>query len=433
LVFRNATYPASELPEWFNAVYRLPLHGIRVLDLTMAWAGPYGTRLVADMGAEVIKIESVDNWDVLRALNGQRPDVERVWDKSPYFNAINRNKYGIALDLSNPRGRDLFLRLAATSDVVIDNFRAEVMDNFGLTYEVLAETNDQIIVLTMPGHGNSGPERDFVTYGTTIEALSGLAHLSGYEGGPPHKTGIAYPDPLAGIAAAAAVALALWDRRRTGRGQYVELAQRENMISVIGEFIVAFSLNGREPPRRGNRHSSMAPHGCYACQGEDQWLTIACENDAQFIALCSTIGHPELPHDGRFADVVSRCRNQGALDEIIASWTRELTTEAAAEALQAAAVPAMPVLSVPEVYEDPHLRARDFFEPVSHAVAGVWNIEGPHWRMSESPAHIRLPAPSFGEHNRYVFSELLGLTDEEIAKLEAEGITGTTPNRAVHE
>jgi len=414
-------------------MYRLPLHGIRVLDLTMAWAGPYGTRLLADMGAEVIKIESVDNWDVLRALNGQRPDVERVWDKSPYFNAVNRNKYSCALDLSKAQGRDLFLRLAGISDVVIDNFRAEVMDNFGLTYEVLSETNVQIIVLTMPGHGKTGPERDFVTYGTTIEALSGLAHLSGYERGPPHKTGIAYPDPLAGVAAAAAVALALWDRRRTGRSQYIELAQRENMISVIGEFLVAFSLNGREPPRRGNRHSSMAPHGCYPCAGEDEWITIACEDDAQFAALCSIVDRLELASDPGYADVVSRFLNQGALDEMITSWTKERTSEAAAEALQAAGVPAMPVLSVPEVYEDPHLRARGFFETVSHAVAGTWDIEGPHWRMSESPAHIRLPAPSFGEHNNYVFSELLGLTDQEILKLETEGITGSTPNRAIHD
>jgi len=414
-------------------MFRLPLHGIRVLDLTMAWAGPYGTRLLADVGAEVIKIESVNNWDVLRALTGQHPDTERVWDRSPYFNALNRNKYGCVLDLAKPKGRDLFLRLAAVSDVVIDNFRAEVMDNLGLTYDVLSQVNERLIVVSMPGHGRTGPERDFVTYGTTIELLSGLAHLSGYEGGPPHKTGIAYPDPLAGIAAAGAVALALWDRRRTGRGQYIELSQRENMISVIGEFLVAFSLNGREPPRRGNRHSSMAPHGCYPCAGEDEWITIACEDDAQFAALCSIVDRLELASDPGYADVVSRFLNQGALDEMITSWTKERTSEAAAEALQAAGVPAMPVLSVPEVYEDPHLRARGFFETVSHAVAGTWDIEGPHWRMSESPAHIRLPAPSFGEHNNYVFSELLGLTDQEILKLETEGITGSTPNRAIHD
>jgi crotonobetainyl-CoA:carnitine CoA-transferase CaiB-like acyl-CoA transferase len=285
----------------------------------------------------------------------------------------------------------------------------------------------------MPGHGRTGPERDFVTYGTTIEALSGLQHLSGYEGGPPQKTGIAYPDPLAGIAAASAVALALWDRRRSGRGQFIELAQRENMMSVVGEFIVAFSLNRREPPRRGNRHTSMAPHGCYPCTGEDQWVTIACENDAQFAALCAAIDRQELARDERFSDVVNRHRNQQALDEIMASWTNARTKEDAAEALQAAGVPASPVISVPEIFDDKQLRANEFFEQTTHPAAGTWEIEGPHWRMSETPGHVRLPAPGFAEHNGYVFGELLGLSKEQIAELEAEGVTASEPNRGAHD
>jgi crotonobetainyl-CoA:carnitine CoA-transferase CaiB-like acyl-CoA transferase len=414
-------------------MFRLPLHGIRVLDLTMAWAGPYATRLLADMGAEVIKIESVDNWDVLRALTGQPPETERVWDKSPYFNQTNRNKYGCSLDLSKPRGRELFLRLAARSDVVIENFRAEVMDNLDLGYDALSAVNERLIMLSMPGHGRTGPERDFVTYGTNVEKLSGLCHLTGYEDGPPQKTGISYGDPIAGIAAAGAIALALWVRRRSGSGQYIELAQRENLISLIGEFVVALSLNHREPVRRGNRHSSMAPHGCYRCSGDDEWITIACENDAQFGALCSALGQPGLARDPRFADVVSRHRSPSELDEIVSAWTSDRTKEAAAEALQSAGVPAMPVLSIPEVFADEHLRARGFFEPVSHPIAGVWDIDGSPWHMSESPAHIRLPAPRFAEHNRYVFGEFLGLSGEEIAQLQAEGVTGTTPNRAVHE
>jgi crotonobetainyl-CoA:carnitine CoA-transferase CaiB-like acyl-CoA transferase len=399
----------------------------------MAWAGPYATRLLADMGAEVIKIESVDNWDVLRSLTGQPPDTERVWDKSPYFNNTNRNKYGCSLNLSAPRGREIFLGLAAKADIVIENFRAEVMDNLNLGYDVLSVVNGRLIMLSMPGHGKTGPERDFVTYGTNVEQLSGLCHLTGYEAGPPHKTGISYGDPIAGIAAAGAIALALWARRRTGRGQYIELAQHENLINLIGEVVVAFSLNNREPSRRGNRHSSMAPHGCYRCAGEDEWITIACRNDSEFAALCFSLELPGLARDPRFADVVSRYSNQNELDDVIAAWTAGRTKEAAAESLQSAGVPAMPVLSVPEVLADQHLRARGFFEPVSHPVAGVWDIEGPHWRMSESPAHIRLPALTFAEHNRYVFGELLGLSEEEIAQLEAEGITGSAPNRAVHE
>jgi len=293
--------------------------------------------------------------------------------------------------------------------------------------------NDRLIMLSMPGHGKTGPERDFVTYGTNVEQLSGLCHVTGYVDGPPHKTGISYGDPIAGVAAAGAIALALWVRRRTGRGQYIELAQRENLISLIGEAIVAFSLNQREPARRGNRHSSMAPHGCYPCSGADEWITIACENDAQFAALCSVLEQPGVARDPRFADVVSRYRSHDEIDEIISAWTKDRTKEAAAQSLQAVGVPAMPVLSVPEVLADQHLRVRGFFEAVSHAVAGCWDIEGPHWRMSESPAHIRLPAPTFAEHNRYVFGELLGLSEEEIAQLEAEGITGSAPNRVVHE
>jgi len=424
-------------------MFRLPLHGVRVLDLTMAWAGPYATRLLADMGAEVIKVEAVGNWDFIRSFTGQPPTVERVWDKSPYFNHLNRNKYGCALDLSKPRGHDLFLRLVEMSDVVMENFRAEVMDNLGLSYDALARANPEVIVVSMPGHGKTGPERDFIAYGTSVEQLSGLCHLSGYADGPPQKTGISYGDPMAGIAAAGAVALALWDRRRTGRGQYVEVAQRENLINVIGEYIVGYSMSGREPPRSGNRHSSMAPHGCYPCApagggsasggGDDQWVAIACEDDAQFAALCGAMGQPELAADGRFADVVSRHRNQDTLDGLISDWARGRTKEEVTEVLQAAGVPCSPVLSVPEVFADPHLRARGFYESVSHSVAGVWEVAGPHWRLSESPVHVRLPAPAFGEHNRYVLGDLLGLSEEEMAALEREGVTGATPDWSVHE
>jgi crotonobetainyl-CoA:carnitine CoA-transferase CaiB-like acyl-CoA transferase len=414
-------------------VFKLPLLGVRVLDLTMSWAGPYATRLLADMGAEVIKIESPDNWDLLRSYTGQPPTVDHVLDKSPYFNHYNRNKYGCALNLSTAQGRDLFLRLAKMSDVVIENFRPDVMERLGLPSEKLREVNPELIMVGMPALGRSGPEAHHVAYGTNVEQLAGLAHLTGYAAGPPHKTGISYGDPMAGIAAAGAIALALWDRRRSGRGQYIEVAQRENLTGAIGEYVVAYAMTGREPERRGNRHPSIAPHGCYPAAGEDQWITLACEDDAQFAALCGVIGRPELAGDGRFADVVSRYRNQDALDAVIGEWTQQQDKHAAAEALQAAAVPAGPVLTVPGVFAGTHLRERGFFEPVSHAVAGVWEMEGPHWRMSATPAHVRLPPPSFAEHNHYVFSTLLGLSDEEIRELSSRGVTGDVANAAVHQ
>lgn len=414
-------------------MFRLPLHGLRVLDLTMSWAGPFATRLLGDMGAEVIKIEAVRSWDLLRTFTGQPPTVERVWDKSPYFNHNNRNKYGCVLDLANPRGRELFLRLVPTADALIENFRPGTLDDLGLSYEVLAAANDRLIVVSMPAHGDSGPERDFIAYGTNVEQLSGLCHLTGYPAGPPHKTGLSYGDPMAGIAAAGALALALWHRRRTGRGQRIEVAQRENLINVIGEHILAYAMTNQEPERRGNRHSSMAPHGCYPCAGDDQWITIACQNDAQFAALTSVIGQPALLQDPRFADAAARHRHQDELDPMIAAWTGGRDKGAAAAALQAAGVPAAPVQTVPDIFQDEQLRARGFFEQVTHAVAGTWEMESPHWRLSETPAHIRLPPPSFGEHNYWVFRHLLGLSAEEIEALYAQGITGDVPDWSVHE
>jgi crotonobetainyl-CoA:carnitine CoA-transferase CaiB-like acyl-CoA transferase len=413
-------------------MFRLPLWGVRVLDLTMAWAGPYATRLLADMGAEVIKVESAGNWDVLRSLTVEPQTTPHVYDRAPFFNHNNRNKYGVSLDLSSERGRELFLRLAEISDVVIDNFRPDVMENLRLTPDVLRERNERLIIVSMPGNGSTGPESGFVLYGTNVEQLSGLAHLSGYADGPPQKTGISYGDPLAGIAAAAAIALALWDRRRTGEGQVIEVAQREAMISVIGEYIAAHSLGQPEPERRGNRHSSMAPHGVYAAAGTDNWVAIACEDDAQFAALCAAIGQPAFASDERFADVVSRFRNQDVLDEIISAWTFERGKDEAASVLQAAGVPASAVETMQDVFEDPQLRARGFFEPVTHPHAGTWEIEGPHWRMSETPGHIRIPPPSFAEHNEYVLGSLLGLSAEEIAAFQAEGITAAAPDLGTH-
>jgi crotonobetainyl-CoA:carnitine CoA-transferase CaiB-like acyl-CoA transferase len=415
-------------------MYRLPLSGIRILDLTMAWAGPYASRLLGDMGAEVIKIESAKNWDVIRALHLLGGDTARGYNKSSFFNHTNRNKLGCTLDLSHPRGRELFLKLVARSDAVIENYRADVMDALGLSYDVLRQARPDIILVSMPAHGKDGPEAGYIAYGSHVEQLAGLVSLTGYPDRGPHKSGISYGDPVAGISAAAALCAALLYRRRTGRGRWVEVAQRESMANLIGEFFVGFSMNGRQPPLLGNRHRSMAPHGCYPCAGppEAGWLAIAVGSDAEFAALCRVMGRPELAADPRFADVVSRYRHQDELDEAISAWTREETPQEAALALQNAGVAASPVLSVPDLMEDPHLRERGFFERTAHAEAGVWDMDGVPWRLSLTPAHVRLNAPCFGEHNDYVFQHLLGLPPDEVAELERQGVIGRTPDEAVH-
>jgi len=420
-------------------MYRLPLSGIRVLDLTMAWAGPYAARLLGDMGAEVIKVESTGNWDVMRSLHLLGRDVERGYNKAGIFNHLNRNKLGCALDLSQPRGRDLFLRLVARSDAVIESYRADVMDGLGLSYQVLRQARPDIILVSMPGHGRDGPEAGHIAYGTHVEQLAGLVSLTGYPDRGPHKSGVSYGDPVAGIAAAAALCAALLYRRRTGKGRWVEVAQRESMASLIGEFFVAFSMNGlpagqagHQPPLLGNRHRSMAPHGCYPCAGKDRWLAIAVGSDAEFAALCRVMGRPELAADPRFADVVSRHRHQAEIDEAISAWTKERSPQEAAQALQDAGVAASPVNSVADLMEDLHLRERGFFERTAHAEAGVWEMDGVPWRLSLTPAHVRLSAPCFAEHNDYVFRHLLGLSEEEVAELERQGITGRQPDENAH-
>jgi crotonobetainyl-CoA:carnitine CoA-transferase CaiB-like acyl-CoA transferase len=421
---------------------RLPLEGIRVLDLTMVWAGPSGTRLLADMGAEVIKVESARSWDMLRSLHFLSGPPDQWWDKAAYFNHNNRNKYGITLDLQTPRGRELALQLAAMSDIVVENYRADVLAKLRLDYADLRAVKDDIILVSMPSHGKSGPESGHVAYGTNVEQLAGLASLTGYPGMGPHKSAIAYGDPNAGAITAAAALAALLHRRDTGLGQHVEVAQWEAMIGNVGEFVLAWQMALRDDPaagidawserqRRGNRHFSRV-QGVYPCTGEDEWVAVSVGADAEFAALCAAIGRPELARDTRFADVVSRRHHQDELDPTIAAWTRERSQDEAAEALQRAGVSAAPVLKLQRLLHDRNLRARGFWETVSHAAAGEWDMEGPVWRMSRTPAHVRLPAPMFGEHNTWVLRDLLGLSEAEIASLEAEGVIAHEPHAGVH-
>jgi crotonobetainyl-CoA:carnitine CoA-transferase CaiB-like acyl-CoA transferase len=407
----------------------LPLWNVRVLDLTMVWAGPYATRILADLGAEVIKVEGVRNPDLLRDLH-LLGNVERGYDRSAYFNNLNRDKYGCTLDLSQPRGRDLCLALAAKSHVVIENYRAGVMSSFGLDYEAFREVKKDIIMVSMPGHGSAGPEADRLAYGTNVEQLGGLVSVQGYEDRGPHKSGISYGDPMAGTCAAGAVIAALFHRRATGEGSHIELAQREALTTLIGEKVLEYSMTGESPGPRGNKHVSMAPHNVYRTNGnEDEWVAIACGSDAEFDALCRAIGREELAGDARFADVVSRHHNQGEIDSIVSEWTASRSARRAAEELSAAGVAASPVNTTAMLYDDPHLRARGLFEMVAHHVAGTWEIDGMPYHYGLTPAHIRLPPPAFAEHNEYVFGQLLGLSAAEVDELRAEGVIGEAPVR----
>lgn len=421
----------GETSRVLRPTYDLPLAGLRILDLTMVWAGPAATRLLADAGAEVIKVESARSWDMLRSLHFLGGQTAQWWDKAAYFNHNNRNKYACTLDLQTERGRELALRLAAISDVVFENYRADVLGKLRLDYDDLRRVKDDIILVSMPSHGKSGPEAHHVAYGTNVEQLAGLVSVTGYPGMGPHKSPIAYGDPNAGAMAAAAALAALHHRQRTGEGQHVEVAQWEAMIGNIGEFVLAHQMDGGSGESPGNRHVSRI-QGVYPCAGEDAWVAISVGADAEFAALWGAIGRGELAGDARFGDVVSRRRNHDELDAIIGAWTGDLTQDEAAQALQAAGVAAAPVLRIPRLMANEHLRARGFWESVSHAAAGTWDMEGPVWRMSRTPAHVRVPPPMFGEHNQWVLGGLLGLSETEIAELEAAGITAREPDQRVH-
>jgi crotonobetainyl-CoA:carnitine CoA-transferase CaiB-like acyl-CoA transferase len=415
------------------------LAGLRVIDLSQIFAGPYCTKLLADMGAEVIRVECAARSGRGGALPRTKPGGafgasfpdgdtgERSYNRFAYYNEVNRNKYAVTIDLSKKLGVDTFKKLVAISDVVVENFTPRVMANFGLGYPVLSKTNPHIIMVSISGYGGDGPYRDYVSYGESIEAMSGLCKLTAYPDGPPLKPGVAYADAVSGLHAAFAVLAALRYRRRTGKGQHIDLAMREAVTPLLGEAIMDYNMNRRSAGPMGNRHPGMAPHGCYRTKGEDRWIAIAVSSDDEWSALCRAMGDPPWSRDGRFATMQGRLKNREEIDNHIQSWTTKYDHMELASMLQDADIKAGAVLDAAEVAGDPYLNRRGFFEELTHPEAGTHRYPGVSWRMSHTPGRLRMPAPCFGEHNRYVFNELLGMNDAEIARLEEAGVTAAEP------
>lgn len=409
----------------------LALKGIRVLDLGMFAAGPICGAVLADVGAEVIKVESCRRPDPLRIqARGIYPNGEpgeRPWNRSGLVNERNRNKFGITLDLALPKGKEVFKRLVKISDVVLENFSRKVMSVLELDYPVLKKVNPAIIMISLASAGLTGPEKDHVSFGATLEQIGGLAYLTGYPDQISSFSSPAYPDPLAGVLGAGAVIAALRYRQRTGKGMHIDVSQREVTTCIIGETLMDYSMNRRVQKAIGNRHSSMAPHGCYPCQGEDQWVTIAIASDKEWQRFCQVMGRPELAEDKRFSDLLSRWKNQDELDRIIGEWTKEEDHYQVMRRLQEAGLAAGPVLTVKELFTDPHLREREFFKTETHPEAGTFPYKGRPFRLSKTPLRRQMPAPCLGQHNSYIYGTLLGMTQEEIDELEGEGIIGTVP------
>lgn len=404
------------------------LPDVRVIDFSMVWAGPLATSLLADLGAEVIKVESCRRPEVIRS--GYLPDGEpgeRPYNRGGYFHQLNRNKYGIALDLTYTAGIEIAKTLVKTADVVIENFTPRVMGGFGLDYESLRRIKPDIIMLSMPGFGRDGPYRDFLAYGNITEPMAGLADLTGYPDGPPMRAGLAYGDAVSAFHGAYAILLALHHRRRTGAGQHIDLAQRECLTRLVGKAILEYSFNRRVPRRQGNQHSSIAPHGCYRCKGEDAWITIAIATDDEWKAFRRVIGDPEWARDTRFDDMVGRLKHQEEMNQMIEAWTRGLDHCEAMIILQNAGIAAGAVLSSAEIFADPQVLARDALLTIEHPEADARLHRGVPVRLSKTPGMVKMPAPCLGQHNREILQGLLGLSDEAIEKLTEDGVIGTTP------
>ncbi len=410
---------------------RRPLEGIRVIDLTKIVAGPNCTRMLATMGAEVIRVEWHDNraLDLLRMVRPYAPNAEEgSLNRSGLFNNINPAKYGVTLNLSLPQGRELFKKLIMKADVLCENYSPNQMQSWELGYDSLREINPQLIYLQITGMGKSGTYNGYLSVGPTAQALSGLTHMSGLpEPMPPAGWGYSYLDHSTGYYGAMLVMAALLKRRRTGQGCYVDVSQTEVGIMTSGTATLEAQLTGKPTTRAGNRSplAGAAPHGAYRCRGDDNWIAIAVQNDQDWAALVSEIGSPAWTRDPRFATAEDRKANEDELDRLLGEFTQNEDRYDLMTRLQKRGVAAAVVQTAADRCErDPQLRNGDYFVPLPHSEIGTWPIEGfpaKFESMRVNPGGLTgRGAPTMGEDNDYVYRELLGLTPEEIATLQEE-------------
>jgi len=429
----GSAHEATAIP----AELALPLAGLRVIDVTQVWAGPYATRLLADAGAEVIKVEGPTFEDPVRTMGGARavPEI----NQSAYFNEYNRNKLGVSIDLKTPEGMEAMRRMLASADVFIENWSSGVAERNGLGYEAVKALKPDIVYVSMPGFGHTGPDARRVGFGPTIEQMGGLVALQGYEGGAPHRSGISYGDPIAGAVTAGAVVAALLRRQRTGEGSYMMVPQRDGIVGLVGEYMVAEALGAPLPTRIGSKDAYFAPHNVYPARdteprivlspltGEpidaftDAWVTIAVDSETAWTALKELIGDPKLD-DARYASMEGRRTHQDEIDAVIAAWTSPREAEETAAALQAAGVSAAKVESPMSIVADAHLAARDCWPTYNHPQAGEQRTLRSVWRMARRPQGPIKAAPCFGEDSEAILARY-GFSTDEIEAMKASGVT----------
>jgi crotonobetainyl-CoA:carnitine CoA-transferase CaiB-like acyl-CoA transferase len=402
------------------------LAGVRILDLGWMMAGPQATAVLAAYGAEVLKIESRARPDWARTAFGPIL-IPGDLDGSGYFNNFNRGKRSITLNMATEEGRAMFARLLAVADGVLENFSAGVMAKWGFSYEEMRRIRPDIVYVSMSGFGHTGPYNGYQSFGPTVQAVSGLTHQSGFPDLPPAGWGFSYMDHTGGYYGAIAMLQALLHRRRTGRGQHVDLSQVEAAITLTGPAMLDYAVNGRPSSRIGNTAGdpAAAPHGIYRCApdpdprvGDDAWVAIAVETETQWQALCAVIGASELGDDPALGSIEGRRAAAARIDAAIEAWTRQRDPWQAMDALQAAGVAAGAVQRSRDLAErDPQIRHRGMRPEVTHPLLGTYPVDGVPVRFSRTPSAIRRPGPLLGEANGEIYSDLLGLCTADVQRM----------------
>jgi crotonobetainyl-CoA:carnitine CoA-transferase CaiB-like acyl-CoA transferase len=400
----------------------LPLEGVRVADFSWAWAGPFCAMHLAHLGAEVIKIESQVRPDLGRRVPIYPSGMEPSFNRSGYFNQWNQGKKSLLLNLSKRTAVEIARKLITKCDVVVDNFATGVMEHLGLGYEDLQQLKPDIIMASIAGYGHTGPQQKYMGYGPAVAPLTGLSSLTGYPGGSPQEVGISYGDPNGGINAAVAICAALVARKRTGKGQYIDVSLWEAVAALVHEGWMDYAMNGAQPARLGNRDPWMSPHNCFRCAGEDEWVTIACGSEEEWQALCHAIGQSPLAADPRFRTAPDRKTHEAELEALLAAWTAQRGKWEVTHALQAAGVAAFPSMNSKDLADDRHLNERGFFARLPHAEVGVQTHAGIPWRFTNAPNGVRSPAPLLGADTDAVMRDLLGYSAQEIARLKEEQV-----------
>jgi crotonobetainyl-CoA:carnitine CoA-transferase CaiB-like acyl-CoA transferase len=430
-----------------------PLEGYRIIDLCVVWAGPFATMLLGDLGAEVIKVENPFVFQPLTRGSVAHPPAaimrmapgwaggfpndepgDKPYNYVPTFVSVFRNKRSFTVNIRRREGMEVLAKLVARSDVVYENNATGTLEKLGITYDWLQQANPNIIMVRVPAYGSSGPYADARALGVHLEAVMGHTLLRGYEDADPSaNTAIYSGDYLAGAQGAFAVMAALWQRERTGKGQLIEIAQAENAAAMFSQAIMDYTLNGRVAGAIGNRDvNGKYPCGVYPALSpgnsstmEDHWIAISVEDDEGWKALGRAIGSPSWANDSRFATNEGRAAHCREIDRLISEYTRQHGDYELAHRLQAAGVAAMPVLEASRMFDDPQLLARDFFKTQTVEGAGTHQYVGPLWKFSETPVEFYQSPVTFGEHNDYVYREVLGLDAEEIEALRAAGHIAT--------